>query len=129
MRRVYLDSSAFLKLVVVEPESGVLRRWFRGRPWTSAALLRAEVLRALRPHGSRATQMARRMMDRGELIRLSPALLDLSASLGPPELRTLDAIHVAAARMLGDELGVVVTYDRRLAFAARSLGMRVASPA
>jgi len=68
------------------------------------------------------------MIARAEFVRLSPALLDLSAMLGPPELRTLDAIHLAAARVLGDELGAVVTYDRHLGDAARSLKMRVAAP-
>ena len=68
------------------------------------------------------------MIARGELVRLSPALLDLSAMLGPPDLRTLDAIHLAAATVLGDELGAVVTYDRRLGDAARSLKMRVSTP-
>jgi len=42
------------------------------------------------------------------------------------ELRSLDAIHLATAQLLGKEFGRVVTYDERMAEAARVLGMRVA---
>jgi predicted nucleic acid-binding protein len=128
MTRAYLDSSAFVKLVVAEAESAPLRAWLRGRSWTSAGLIRAEALRVLRPHGQQAVEAGRRMLGRQDLIRLTPALLDLSARLGPPELRTLDAIHLAAASALRDELTVLVTYDHRLADAAMDLRMAVMAP-
>jgi predicted nucleic acid-binding protein len=127
--RAYIDSSAFVKLVIPEPESTVLRGWLRGRLWTSSLLLRAEVLRALRPHGVAAVEVGRKMIGNGELIRLNPALMDMSASLGSPDLRTLDAIHLAAALLLGHDLAAVVTYDEHMADAARTLGMRTVSPA
>lgn len=128
MKLAYLDSSAFVKLVVAEPESAALRTWLHGRSWTSSALLPAEVLRAARFHGEKTVERARRLIGRGELLRLSPALLTLSASLGPVELRTLDAIHLAAAVVLGDQLGSVVTYDERMAEAARRLKIPVSAP-
>ena len=129
MKRAYIDSSAFVKLVIDEPESPALRNWLRGRPWTSSLLLRAEVLRALRPHGVAAVEVGRKMIGRGELIRLNPALMDQSAALGDPGLRTLDAIHLAAASILGQDLAAVVTYDERMGEAARALGMRTVAPA
>jgi predicted nucleic acid-binding protein len=43
-------------------------------------------------------------------------------------MRSLDAIHLAAAMSLGPDLGVVVTYDERLAAAADLLGLPIASP-
>ena len=46
----------------------------------------------------------------------------------PPELCSLDAIHLATAEQLGGELGPIVTYDERLADAARRRGHRVANP-
>ena len=59
------------------------------------------------------------------LIRLDDALLDDAAELWPP-LRSLDAVHLAAApRSLGADLAAVITYDRRMASAARELGLRV----
>jgi predicted nucleic acid-binding protein len=56
-----------------------------------------------------------------------PLLRD-AAGLDPIELRTLDAIHLAAALSLGDDLGIVFTCDKRLAAAARRHKLEVASP-
>ena len=63
------------------------------------------------------------------LIALDDALLDRASDLGPSDLRSLDAIHLAAALSLGDDLGAVVTYDDRMAAAATGLGLVVAQPA
>lgn len=41
---------------------------------------------------------------------------------------TLDAIHLATALQLGDDVGQVITYDERMATAARALGLRASSP-
>jgi hypothetical protein len=49
--------------------------------------------------------------------------------LEPIALRSLDAIHLAAAQLVAPTLRAVVTYDRRMAEAAASLGFPVASPA
>ncbi len=46
----------------------------------------------------------------------------------PLLLRSLDAIHLAAALELGDELDGIVTYDERLSDAAALLGVAVISP-
>jgi predicted nucleic acid-binding protein len=129
VKRDYLDSSAFVKLLIEEPESAALRRWLRGREWTSSALLRSEAVRAVRSQGHRAIERAQRLIGRGELLRLNPAVLDLSGMFGPADLRTLDAIHLASATSLGDDLSGIVTYDRRMAAAAESLHMRVTAPA
>jgi len=51
-----------------------------------------------------------------------------AATIGPPTLRTLDAIHLASAAALGTDLESFVTYDRRLAESARAIGVPVASP-
>lgn len=126
---VYLDTSAFAKLVMTEPESGALIGFLRTRPLQVAAtLLRTEVLRAaLRVSQSHLAQ-ARRQLASMAFIELGRPLLDHAGTLSPPELRSLDAIHVAAALTLGDDLGEFVTYDRRLADAARQWGLTVVSP-
>jgi uncharacterized protein len=49
-------------------------------------------------------------------------------TLLPLELRLLDAIHLATAEQLGDDLGALVTYDDRTADAADQLGHRVVMP-
>ncbi len=127
---LYLDSSALVKLVVAEPESAALRGYLAGRPdRVSSALARVEVPRAVRLHGRRALARAGRLLGRVRLLCLDDALLDEAAGLGPEVLRSLDAIHLASARTLGDELEAVVTYDRRMAEASESLHLKVAAPA
>jgi predicted nucleic acid-binding protein len=61
------------------------------------------------------------------LVTLDDRLLDAAAEL-PVEIRSLDAIHLAAALSIGSDLGVLVTYDERMARAADALGIEIASP-
>lgn len=126
---LYLDSSALVKLVVREPESDGLRRYLRRRARrVSCGLARVEVVRAVRPQGPAAAARAGRLLERVSLLRLDDALLDAAGLLDPAPLRSLDAVHLAAAQTLGDELSAVVTYDVRMAGAAAALGFEVASP-
>lgn len=128
---VYLDSSALVKLVVLEPESSSLADHLRRRrDRVSCALARVEVVRAVRAHGRPAINRAQALLARTSLLRLDDALLDEAAALdGGATLRSLDAVHLAAARALGDGFAEVVTYDDRMAEAARQLGLRVVAPA
>jgi len=126
---VYLDSSAIVKLVVRETESAALRRFLRQHPRRiSCALARAEVPRAVRHLGPRAHRRAVAVIGRIDLIRVDDSLLDNAAALDAGVLRTLDAIHLAAASLLSSELESVVTYDRRMAAAADLLGLPVEIP-
>ena len=130
MAVVYLDSSALVKLVVREPESVALGRFLRRHPRrVSCALARTEVPRAVRHLGSAPLRRARRLLRRVDLIRLDDALFDAAAALDPRVLRSLDAIHLAAAQQLSSELDAVVTYDERMAEAAELLGFTVEAPA
>jgi len=126
---VYLDSSALVKLVVEEPESGGLRHYLAQRPRRiSCALARVEVVRAVRPQGPLAIERARRLLLCIGLLRLDETLLDAAAFIEGGVLRSLDAIHLAAAQTLAGDLSEVVTYDVRMADAARLLGLSVTSP-
>lgn len=126
---VYLDSSALVKLVVAEPESPALRRYLRQRPTrVSCALARVEVVRAVRPHGAEVVELAGRALARVRLLRLDEALLDAAAVIDSAVLRSLDAIHLAAARSFEDSLGALVTYDLRLREAAEQVGLAVTAP-
>ena len=128
-RVTYLDSSAIVKLVVDEPESVALRRFLRRRrPYVTSALARTEVTRALLPLGSEAVRRGQDVLARLELIRVSDRILTAAGTLPPPELRSLEAIHLVTAQELGDSLSRVVTYDNRLAAAASSMGWRVVAP-
>lgn len=127
---VYLDSSAIVKLVVAEPESGALTDYLRDHPSrVSCALARVEVIRAVGPQGAAAVGRAGQLLARISLLRLDDVLLDAAAELEGIRLRSLDAIHLAAARAFGDALAEVVTYDRRMADAAHRLGLAVSAPA
>lgn len=127
---VYLDSSAVVKLVVDEPESAALQRFLRRRrPLVSSALVRTEVVRALAAAGTEALGRARAVFLRIDLLRVNDRVLDAAGLLGPTDLRSLDAIHLASAQQLGGDLGYLVTYDIRMATAAELLGLRTAAPA
>lgn len=126
---VYLDASALVKLAVVEPESNGLRAYLRQEVTrVSCSLARTEVLRAVRPSGPAALAAARRVLQGIDLIRLDDALLDAAGMLEPIGLRSLDAIHLAAATLVAPSLHAVVTYDRRMAEAAMALGFDVNAP-
>ena len=126
---VYLDSSALVKLVVVEPESSALRRYLVDQPdRASCVIARVEVLRAVQGHGPTVVTRARRLLQRLNLVPIDDELLEAAASLDPHVLRSLDAIHLAAAQLFGEELAAVVTYDRRMGTAAGLLDLRVAAP-
>lgn len=129
-RAAYLDTSAFVKLIVAEPESRALRARLRRWPdRASATLLRTETVRALRRSGhEHLVGKARRLFGSILLIRLDEPLLDRAADLGPPELRSLDAVHLAAALSIGPDLGVLLTYDDRLRAAALGQGLAAESP-
>ncbi|MGO9081294.1 MAG: type II toxin-antitoxin system VapC family toxin [Streptosporangiaceae bacterium] len=130
MPATYLDSSAIVKLAVREAESAALRRYLRRRrrPLVSSSLARTEVLRALLPAGDDAVGAGRKVLTRLDLVRINNRVLDAAATLRPAEIRSLDAIHLATAGQLGEDLGVLVTYDERMAEAAKNLGHRVVAP-
>lgn len=131
--KLYLDSSALVKLVQVEPESAALRRFLRrhqadGR--VTSALARVEVVRAVAAGGPAAVAQARRQLARVDRVNVDRTLLDQAATLAPGTmLRSLDAIHLASASSIGVDLRAVVTYDRRMADAADALSLVVESPA
>lgn len=128
---LYLDSSAIVKLIAPEAQSAALFS-FVGR-WpqrVSSQLARVEVLRALRRAGAPPAlrRRAENVLARIALIRIDDAVLSAASSLDPPDLRSLDAIHLGTALSLGAELGVLVTYDDRLIVAAGRARLSTASP-
>jgi predicted nucleic acid-binding protein len=129
--QLYLDTSAMVKLVVLEAESAALRDYLRAFPGDTkftSALARAELVRAVARQGSPdSIAHTRRVLARIDLIPLTNRLLDSAASLTPPELRTLDAIHLSSA-LTAPELRAMITYDSRLAQAATDSGIEVLAP-
>lgn len=128
-RLTYLDSSAIVKLAIREPESSALRRHLsRRQPLVSSALARTEVARALLPSGPAALARGEQVLRRIQLLRVNDRVLNEAGRLEPPELRSLDAIDLASARQLGASVRQIVTYDDRMADAARTLGWTVVAP-
>jgi hypothetical protein len=129
---VYLDSSALVKLVVAEPESTALAERLREWPQrVSSAVALTELPRALRRAGFGAAERrrAREVLARLSLVEVDRRILVAAAALEPPALRSLDAIHLATALAVREDLAAVVTYDRRLRAAAQLVHLEVAAPA
>jgi predicted nucleic acid-binding protein len=129
---LYVDSSALVKLVQTERESAALRRYLRRQGSlvrATCALARVEVVRAVAPGGARAVALARRQLGRFHQLDLDRELLERAAALpAAAPLRSLDAIHLAAAQTL-PALRAVVTYDIRMQAAAQALGLPIEAPA
>lgn len=133
MRSCYLDASALVKLATPEAETDALRAAldiFDAR--VTSRLATVEVVRALRRRGPETAALEDAV---GEafaglaIVELDRTIAEPAGRIGPPTLRSLDAVHLASAVALGSELGAVVTYDRRLADAARAAGLEVIAPA
>jgi uncharacterized protein len=126
----YVDTSAFLKLVVQEEHSEALRRWAEANEdgLFSSDLMRVEALRSARRHSLPALAATREALDVVTLLPVARAAYDLAAELDPKILRALDALHLAVALSVGDELEGIATYDDRLASAAALHGVRVSTP-
>jgi predicted nucleic acid-binding protein len=101
---------------------------FKRTPLTSSALLVTELLRTVRRDFPERGDHAIALLDHIDTMPIDPDVLLLARFVGAPGLRSLDAIHLVTAAMLYPEVSPLITYDRRLAAAAQSLGLRVASP-
>lgn len=134
MSGCYLDASAIVKLATAEPESVALRTWLHGQsPLVTSRISSVEVARAVGRKGggsaARGRAAVREALASLDVTELDARIADLAAELRPPTLRAMDAIHLASVLVLEGEVEIVVTYDARLADAARAAGLQVAAPA
>jgi predicted nucleic acid-binding protein len=132
VKALYVDSSAVAKLITRESESAALRDFILGdNPWqgpvslVSSRLTSVEVWRMAQRIGPHLLQTARAVLNTITMVEFSRENSEQAARLHPVELRTLDALHLAAALRVGLD---VVTYDRRMAEAAANLGLEVFAP-
>jgi predicted nucleic acid-binding protein len=127
----YLDASAAAKLVLAEDDSDAMKEWIETTDAVivSSDLLRTELLRTIRRHAPAQLSQGRAVLESITLIAVSRNVYERAAMLGPPVLRSLDALHLAsAADVGGDELTAIITYDLRMIEAARSLGIETIAP-
>lgn len=125
----YLDASAAAKLILAEPESNALATWLGAGPTiSSSALVRVELIRAVGRQQPERLPRARRLLSEFAIREVDDEVLDRAGEIAPHTLRTLDAIHLATATLLGADLDALVTYDQRMIDAARLYGLPVASP-
>ncbi|MHB1640964.1 MAG: type II toxin-antitoxin system VapC family toxin [Candidatus Dormibacteria bacterium] len=124
----YLDTSAFLKLITTEEESPAMRRWFLAHsPIWSSQLLWTEAARA----GTRlgiGREVVEAALDTVSLVLPSVRTFFEAGRLPPPGLRSLDAVHLATAIEIGDDLEGMVVYDDRLIEAARAASIPIVTP-
>jgi uncharacterized protein len=125
----YCDSSAITKLILHEAESIALRGFLgETQILVTSALSRTEVTRAVLRSSPTAGPRIAVEMAKLNLAPITDELLDAAGTVSPPQLRSLDAIHLASAVVLRRELDAFVSYDARQLEAASALGLPVASP-
>ncbi|CAN5148954.1 hypothetical protein BH23ACT9_BH23ACT9_17280 [soil metagenome] len=127
----YYDTSALAKLVLAEDETEALRGWLGDRHDITAVtsdLARTELMRAARRVDASLLGRVREVLDALTIVEIPSALFAAAGRLEPVTMRSLDAIHLAAALDLGDDLDMLVAYDDRLLAAARRHGIPISSP-
>jgi predicted nucleic acid-binding protein len=128
---IYLDTSAFVKLVRGEPETLALQAFLRDRPagpLVSSALLVVETRRAVLREAPDQLARADLLLTRIDQVDVTRSVLEAASRLPDPALRSLDAIHLATALQLEGDLEALVTYDGRLAAAAGRQKLPVVTP-
>jgi uncharacterized protein len=128
---LYLDSSALVKLVLPERESGALFESLSA--WAAlvtSELAWVEVVRAARRSAvdPKVERRAETVMAGLHLLKIDADILRHAARLEPRTLRSLDALHLASALALGEELGAMAIYDGPLTTAAAGCGITVVAP-
>jgi hypothetical protein len=141
---IYFDTNALLKLIRQDAHSEALGAFIDARPatrWFSSEIAKTELARTVRrinhddrgrlidgPRLRAELSYAERIWERLDLIAVSTRVLDDAGAIEQPFLRTLDAIHLAAAMSMRMSLSAFVTYDKKLAAAAQEVGLPVQAP-
>jgi uncharacterized protein len=132
--RIYVDSSALIKRAIEEPESDPLDAALQGfvaaeDVLVASSLAWIEVTRGIRAtadSGTDVNDLVEAALSGVAERTMTSEVVSLARRIGPEALRSLGAIHLATAVLLDADL--MVTYDSRLAAAARDNGLAVAKP-
>ena len=131
MSLYYIDTSAALKLLAEESHSRAFATFYdesADASWVSSALLRIEVIRAVGRVMPAALPDARALLPAFSYVSIDDEVVDAAMNEPDRMLRSLDAIHLATARVLGPDLDGLATYDDRMAAAAKDAGISVIDP-
>lgn len=129
-----MDTSALTKLIIAEQESDALTIWIAEQAEADESLTTSDVGRielmrtAARRNDEEIVDHARYVANRINSASVTEEIVARAEGIGPPTLRSLDAIHLASAVSIRDELRAFVSYDKRLLEAARAEGLTVVSP-
>lgn len=133
---LYVDTSVLVKLLVREAESEAveveLLRW--GRLATSVVKeveLPRSVARAREERPDAVIDgsvVLQGVLASAAIVPLDADIVAKARDVSPVHVSTLDAIHIASALSLGDELAAVATYDHRMQDALAKLKIEVVAP-
>lgn len=127
----YADTSAVIKLLVDEAHTSAMAAFFDEHEdwdWASSNLLRIEVARAINRVQPEMLPDARELLDYFAFIPVNDDIVERAMTEPAPDLRSLDAIHLATARSLAGDLAGLVSYDGRLLAASSDAGLAVVTP-
>lgn len=124
---VYLDTSVALRTILDVPDRQQLQSWMHspGTTFVSSRLLRTEVIRVLR-RDDRSPADAAPLLDRVGMLELSRATHTLAESI-ERHVKTLDALHLATALLIGEPV-TLATHESRMKNVAGYVGMHVIDP-
>ncbi len=131
MSLYYADTSAVIKLLTEETNSKAFAAFYDSNAdaeWVSSALLRIEVMRAVARTVPALLPDARDLLTAFSYIAIDDDIVEAAMNEPDRSLRSLNAIHLATARILGSDLDALITYDARLITAANDAGLLTAAP-
>jgi predicted nucleic acid-binding protein len=127
----YADTSAVIRLLVEESHSKAFAAFYDAHAdaeWASSALLRIELTRAVTRALPALLPDARDLLLAFSFVAIDDDIVEAAMNEPDRGLRSLDAIHLATARVLGEDLDALVSYDDRLLKIATDAGLATASP-
>jgi predicted nucleic acid-binding protein len=126
----YIDASALVKLFKIERETAAFRDALREWPVQVASeLIEVEAIcTARRIGGADILERAKAALEKLTLIPLSRPIIELATDPQIPALRAMDAIHLATALTVREDLGTVFVYDTDLHAAALAHDLRPLAP-
>ena len=129
MAGLYVDTSALGRVLLAEPDANAIRDSLaRYDSWWSSELVVVELRRFARRESLETA--ADNLLSTISTVKVDTASLQRASAIEPPEVRTLDAIHLDAAVQLSaqGQIDAVLTYDRQLQNGCAHHGLAVEAP-